>query len=77
MITAVRNGKYVNRNDDTESEDDDEDDIPLQGNPQPNVFPRNPVSVIDGIPSGPNIQSIVIGTIYMNSESMEQFICTC
>ena len=58
MITAIRNGKYVTRNvpqfkkigpdvvgpdDDTESEDDDEDDIPSQGNPQPNVFPRNPV----------------------------------
>ena len=26
-----------------QSEDDDEDDIPPQGNPQPNVFPRNPV----------------------------------
>ena len=58
MITAIRNGKYVTRNisqfkkivpdvvgsdDDTESEDDDEDGIPPQGNPQPNVFPRNPV----------------------------------
>ena len=29
--------------DDIKSEDDDEDDIPSQGNPQPNVFPRNPV----------------------------------
>ena len=58
MITAIRIRKYVTRNisqfkkigpdvvgtdDDTESEDDDEDDIPPQGNPQPNVFPRNPV----------------------------------
>ena len=58
MITAIRNGKHASRNisqfkkigsdvvgpdDDTESEDDNEDDIPPQGNPQPNVFPRNPV----------------------------------
>ena len=58
MITAIRNGKYVTRNIsqfkkigpdvvgpdyNTESEDDDEDDIPSHGNPQPNVFPRNPV----------------------------------
>ena len=58
MITAIRNGKYVTRNisqfkkigpdvvgpdDDTESEDDDKDDIPPQGNPRPHVFPRNPV----------------------------------
>ena len=58
MITAISNGRYVFCNiflfkktgpdivgpdDDTESEDDDEDDIPPQGNPQPNVFPSNPV----------------------------------
>ena len=58
MITAIWNGKYVTHSisqfkkigpdvvgpdDDTESEDDDEDDIPPQENPQPNVFPRNPV----------------------------------
>ena len=58
MITAIWNGKYVTHNisqfkkigldvvgqdDDTESEDDNEDDIPPQENPQPNVFPRNPV----------------------------------
>ncbi len=33
-------------------------------------------SVIDGIPSEPNIQSIVMVTIYTDSESVEQFICT-
>ena len=94
MITAIGNRKYVTRNisqfkkigpdvvgpdDDTESEDDDEDDIASQGNPQPNVFPRNPVhpSMINRIPSEPNIQSIIMVTIYTNSESVEQFICTC
>ena len=94
MITAIRNGKYVTRNisqykkigpdvvgpdDDTESEDDDKDDIRPQGNPQPNVFPRNPVHPERDrrYPSGPNIQSIIMVTIYTKSKSVEQFICTC
>ena len=87
MISAIRNGKKVTRNisqfkkigpdgvgpdDDTESEDDDDDDILPQGNPQPNVFSRNPVH-----PECDRHYPIVMVTIYTDSESVEQFICTC
>ena len=94
MNTAIRNGKYVTRNisqfkkigpdvvgpdDDTESEDDDEDDIPPHGNPQPNVFPRNPVHPERDrlYPIRTKQPSIIMVTIYADSESVEQFICTC
>ena len=93
-MTAIRNGKYVTcsisqfkkigpdvvgPDDDTESEDNEKDDIPPQENPQPMCFQGIQFiqSVIDGNPSGPNIQSIIMVTIYTNSESVEQFICTC
>ena len=94
MITAIRNGKYVTRyisqfkkigpdvvgrDDNTESEDDDEDDIPPQGNPQPNVFPRNPVHPERArwYPIRTKHPVDRYGHNIYHSESVEQFICTC